>query len=239
MLAIIEMFSTKGTEYLIILAYLAFLIPFWMLLNRSGVVRRAARVVVDWFRVPDDVGFHPGHTWAARVGDRRVRVGLDDLAQAFVGSPEAITLPAAGTRLARGERGWSLTVDGRELPMLAPVDGEVVAVNREVLDDPSLLADAYGRGWLLEIEVPSKRAALKELLTGERARTWMAATVDALRARMGGELGPVMQDGGTPVSGFGRHLGPDWPALCGQLFQTTDLMARPTEGEPPEPGTAP
>jgi len=239
MLATLEMFATKGTEYLLIIAYLLALIPFWMLMSRTFGGRRLARAVVDWFRVPDTVGFHPGHTWARRVGGTRVRVGIDDLAQAFVGTPESIHLPAVGEPMKRGERGWGLTVDGRELPMLSPVNGKVTAVNREVLDNPSLLADAYEGGWLLEVEVPSKRAALKELLKGESARAWMAATVQTLRTRMGGELGPVMQDGGTPVSGFGRQLGDDWPALCGQLFQTTELMAGAPEERPPEQELAP
>ncbi|TNF24510.1 MAG: glycine cleavage system protein H [Deltaproteobacteria bacterium] len=232
MIAVIDMYASKGTEYLLILAYLAVLIPFWMLLARRGRRTRSLRTVVDWFEMPRDVGFHPGHTWAKQVAPKRVRVGMDDLAQSFVGTPEAIALPAVGDTLRRDQRAWSLRLEGREVPMLAPVDGKVVAVNQDVLDDPALLADAYERGWLLEVEAPPKQAALKELLVGERARTWMAGTVDALRARMGGELGPVMQDGGTPASGFGRQLGADWSTLCGQLFQTTELMAAPAADAP-------
>lgn len=218
MTAVIEMFSTKGTEYLLILAYLALLVPFWRLLSGPKARHTLARVV-DWFRVPADVAFHPGHTWAKRVAPDRVRIGLDDLAQAFVGRPDAITVPAVGATLARGDHAWTLQVDGHRLPMVAPVGGEVVAVNREVLQDPSLLGDAYEGGWLLEVRVPDRRDALRGLLTGDRARAWMGAAVDAVRARLGAELGPVMQDGGAPVSGFGRHLGEDWVTLANALFQ--------------------
>ena len=236
MTAVIDMYATKGTEYILILAYLAILIPFWLILRGGSArrARRAARAVVEWFRIPDEVGFHPGHTWASRVAGNRVRVGVDDLAQAFVGAPEALTLPAIGTALSSGGRGWSLTLQGHEVPMLAPVSGTVVAVNREVLADPSLLADPYGRGWLLEVAVPSRKKALASLLTGESARAWTAATVDALRTHMGGELGPVMQDGGTPIAGFGRQLGPDWPTLCADLFGTTDLVAPAPAAAPPD-----
>ena len=239
MIAVLDMYATKGIEYIVILAALAVLIPFWMVLTQRGRARRTLSPNVDWFRVPDAIGFHPGHTWAARVADGRVRLGVDDLAQAFVGAPDAITLPAVGARLTGEQSGWSFTVEGREIPMVAPLGGTVVAVNREVVADPTLLTDPYGRGWLIELEVPPRKKLLRGLLTGESARAWMAATVDALRARMGGELGPVMQDGGTPVAGFGRQLGSDWPVLCGQLFQCGEIVANAPADEPPEPEPAP
>lgn len=236
MIATLEMFATKGTEYLVILGYLTLLVPFWMILSGpAGGARRALRTAVDWFRVPVDVAFHPGHTWARRIAPDRVRVGLDDLAQAFVGRPESIAVPAVGTTLARGEQAWTLTADGQRFPMLAPVSGEVVAVNRELLADPARLSDPYEAGWLLEVRVPTRRDALKGLLSGERAQAWMGHAVDAIRTRMGAELGPVMQDGGAPVQGFGRHLGHEWTALATALFQASVEPAPADDAPAPEP----
>ena len=49
----------------------------------------------------------------------------------------------------------------------------------------------------------------------------MEGTVRALRRRMEGELGPVMQDGGVPVSGIARDLSPDaWEEVAAEFLQT-------------------
>jgi glycine cleavage system H protein len=227
MIATLEMFSTKGPEYLIILAYLAALVPFWLLLTRPGsaAAKRALRAAMDWFRVPDDVHVSRGHAWAAPHHGRVFRVGMDDLAKTMVGRPDAIELPAPGAKLDKGGLGWSLVVGGARIPMRSPVGGEVIAVNRALERDPALLSDAYGDGWLLEVRVPARRGALAELASGEKARVWMDEATEQLRLQMGGELGLVMQDGGTPVDGFGRHLGTGWPVRCAELFGTTDLVA--------------
>ena len=94
--------------------------------------------------------FHQGHT-GCRSENRETsaKVGLDDFAQKLIGKVDAIELPAVGSRFAQGEKGWSLMVDSVPIPMLSPVDGEVVAVNHEVLRSPGILSrDPYGAGWL-------------------------------------------------------------------------------------------
>lgn len=38
--------------------------------------------------------------------------------------------------------------------LVAPVDGDVVAVNHEVVDDPSLVnSDPFGAGWLIKLKI--------------------------------------------------------------------------------------
>ena len=40
--------------------------------------------------------------------------------------------------------------------LFAPVNGEVVAVNTAVVDDPALVnSDPYGEGWLIKVAVDS------------------------------------------------------------------------------------
>lgn len=219
-------FATKGIEYLLVLGFLALLPLYWRYLNGAprlarARARAASRAALSgWFRLPEAVFFHPGHTWAVPVRAGRVRVGVDDFAQKVLGTARAVALPAVGDRLIGGGGGFRLDVGDRDFELPAPLRGRVVARNEAVLGRPALLnEDPYGRGWLVELEVPAWRSGLGSLFRGDRAVAWLAHAEEALRRRMSPEVGAVLQDGGVPVAGIARALAPeDWDRLARELL---------------------
>jgi len=222
-------FATKGTEYLIVLAFLPALVWFWKILNRPepAVALQTASAAVpagplSWFRLPSSLYYHPGHSWVLPEPDGLMRIGIDDFAQKLIGKPSALNLPEVGTKLRQGHHGWSIQAAGKLLDLLSPVDGEVVARNEALLRSPEKLNDdPYDEGWLLEIKPTSPKPALKTLLHGKLAEAWMALTEGDLRQRMSGELGLVLQDGGFPVSGIARELSADdWDQVAGEFLLT-------------------
>jgi glycine cleavage system H lipoate-binding protein len=223
-----DIYATKGIEYLLVIGYLLLLVATLKLLGprlaRVAGARgeRPAARPAPWFALADGYYFHPGHTWAAGGDGDVVTVGLDDFAAQLVGPPDGLELPAVGAGVRQGERGWRVRAGDRTLAMLSPVDGKVVAVNRAVLESPGLAAeDPYGAGWLLKVEAPNRGASLRNLLSGELASVWMRHTVEQLRRLPAGGLGVVMPDGGVPVRGFGRALGPEeWDVVAREFFRT-------------------
>lgn len=226
---LLAMYSAKAVEYLIAAAFLLLFIPFWRFVNREPVLafvpaaeaRRWLGQVVDWFAVPSDLYFHPGHAWARADGGDVVTVGMDDFAQKLVGG-SAIVLPGVGSRVTQGEKGWSLVCDAKSVDMLSPVDGTVVAVNERVAGSPGTRSrDAYGDGWLLKVKAPRLATDAKQLLSGATARRWMEGVCDGLRARMSPDLGLVYQDGGLPIEGMARDLDPvHWDEIARAFFLT-------------------
>jgi glycine cleavage system H protein len=215
-----DFLATKGIEYLLVIGYLIVLIPFWRLV--FGGARRHATVerpewqmapleaMRPWFQLPEGLHFHRGHAWAVPEGEGLFRVGIDDFAQRLVGPPDGVELPAVGGALEQGAPGWSLRFNGEAVRMLAPVAGEVVETNAALKGDPGLVCqDPYGQGWLMKVRARVPEAALGNLLSGRLARAWMDETAERLSAHMGPSLGPVLQDGGIPVSGFARELSPE------------------------------
>src|SRR5659263_392924 len=214
--SLVDIYSTKGIEYLIAAVF------FFGFLALQGYILTAApgrgksrewhAGLPAWFRVPEGYGFHQGHTWMKADimrpnRQRLVKVGLDDFAQKLIGKVDAVELPAVGTRLAQGDKGWSLMVDSVPIPMLSPVDGEVVAVNQEVLRSPEILSrDPYGAGWLLEVKSDRIAADTRNLLSGKVARVWMETSLANLHPVRHEALGPVLQDGGLPLDGIARIL---------------------------------
>ncbi len=75
----------------------------------------------------------------------------------------------------------------------------------------------------MKIKPTGSYANLKNLFNDALARAWTTVSLDALMEKMGGELGAVYQDGGTPVSGMARALDPDdWDNLIKKLLMTDE-----------------
>jgi hypothetical protein len=89
-----------------------------------------------WFTLPEGLLHHQGHTWVRPNGGRAVTVGMNEFARKLVGAPASITLPSVGTRLEQGHHAWELNIDGTVIPMLSPVDGEVLEMNPRALEAP-------------------------------------------------------------------------------------------------------
>jgi glycine cleavage system H lipoate-binding protein len=226
-----EFMATKGIEYLIAISYLLLLVPFFRVLAPEGdgglaraVTQALAPVLAmrSWFSVPDGLHFHRGHTWAAEEGGGVFRIGIDDFAQRLVGRADAVDLPAPGDPVEAGAPALRLRFDGQAVSLLSPVGGDVVEANPAAQADPRLLCeDPYGAGWLLKVRARRPATAGSNLLHGRTAQAWMDEAAESLSALMGPKLGPVLQDGGVPVSGFARALSPeDWTRIAGKLLLT-------------------
>jgi len=231
--SLVDIYSTKGIEYLIAAVFFFGFLALQRYILTSAPGREKTPEwhagLPAWFRVPEGYGFHQGHSWM-KVDlispDRRrlVKVGLDDFAQKLIGKVDAVVLPAVGSRLTQGDKGWSLMVDSEAIPMLSPVDGEVVAVNEEVLRSPGILnRDPYGDGWLLKVKSDRIAADTRNLLSGKMARAWMETSLENLHPIRHEALGPVLQDGGLPLDGIARILGGDQWADLAKTHLLTDV----------------
>lgn len=223
-----DLFATKQFEYLLVIGFLALLVIFWRFMqkparNAHPVARMPVPSLAEWFQLPQGFYYHQGHSWALPEGSL-IRVGIDDFAQKMIGHIDAVGAPPVGSSLEQGGVGWTFNVDSKTIDMLSPVKGEVVEVNKGAFENPELLnQDPYGQGWLMKIRPSEWKENFRNLLTHSLARAWTGMSVDALMQRMGGELGPVYQDGGTPVSGIARAVDPDdWDNLVRKFLLTDE-----------------
>ncbi len=224
-----DLFATKGAEYLLVIGFLIALIVYWRLLARPSRSltevapgREALAGPGRWFSLPRQYFYHPGHSWAFPGSDGLVTVGIDDFAQKLMGAPTAVKLPRVGQQVEQGERGVGFRVHDADIDLLSPVDGEVVALNQELLESPDLVnEDPYGEGWLMKIRPTRLKPNLRSLLSERLAAAWMVTTEAALRHRIYGDLGVVMQDGGTPVTGIARSISEeDWEETVREFLLT-------------------
>jgi glycine cleavage system H lipoate-binding protein len=158
--------------------------------------------------VPEDRMYDRGHTWVQEMPDGAVRIGLDPLALRLVGAPDAVELPAKGTRLRRHGTAWRLSRRGVDLRILAPVDGVV--------------RDTAGaeREWTLELEPAGGAARFAHLLRGAEARVWMVREIERLQQLASSDgLGATLADGGALAPDLGAHAGAvQWERLCDEIL---------------------
>jgi glycine cleavage system H lipoate-binding protein len=175
--------------------------------------------VVAGFQVPENLKYHPGHTWALNEGPKMVRIGLDDFAARLLGKVQNITLPQRGQWVRQGQKIWTIERNGAKVDMVSPIEGVVTDVNDTAAKDPELARrDPYGDGWLVSVESPDAKLNFRNLLSGELARWWMDEAAARLRKHMPIPVG-VAQDGGTAISDLTGLLGDkEWAEVTREFF---------------------
>jgi glycine cleavage system H protein len=101
--------------------------------------------------LPDDVRYTSDHEWVRLEGDR-VRVGITDYAQDALGDVVYVQVPTIGTPVKAGTSFGEVESTKSVSDVYAPVTGEIVEVNDDLVDAPERLnEDPYGDGWICVI----------------------------------------------------------------------------------------
>ena len=176
--------------------------------------------VVAGFELPENLRYHPGHTWALGESPNFVRVGFDDFAARLVGKVERINLPQRGQWIRQGQKLATIYRDGAKVELVSPMEGIVTDVNQAVTLDPGLArGDPYGEGWLVTLHAPDAKTNFRNLLAGAVARKWMEEAAARLRSRMPAMAGALAQDGGVAVDDLTTHLPEQvWVELAREFF---------------------
>jgi glycine cleavage system H protein len=134
------------------------------------VVGEWRATTVTAMSVPESLRYTTDHEWVEERG-AVVRVGITHYAQDALGAVVFVQLPAVGAPAHSGEPLGEVESTKSVSDLFAPVDGQVVRVNLDLVERPELVNhDPYGAGWLYEIEVSSPRWH-DELMTPANYRT--------------------------------------------------------------------
>jgi glycine cleavage system H lipoate-binding protein len=188
---------------------------------KADAIPRLQPALVGGFAVPENLRYHPGHTWALSESPNLVRVGMDDFASKLTGKVGSITLPARGTWIRQGQKMCTLHRDGCAVDMISPVEGTVSDINEAIVTNPKLaLKDPYGEGWLLTVQAPDAKTSFRNLVGGSLARWWTEEAASRLQRRMPlATAGAYAQDGGVAVDDVSAQI-PDaeWLPLAKEFF---------------------
>jgi glycine cleavage system H protein len=112
---------------------------------------------------PKKLRYAPTHEWAG-MENGLVVVGITKYAVELLTDIVYIDLPDVGDPAFKGESFGEVESVKAVSDLYAPLNGEVVAINKAVADDPAGIAtDPYGKGWLIKIK-PEEGANLDHLM---------------------------------------------------------------------------
>src|SRR5579863_2177976 len=118
---------------------------------------------------PDDLKYHQEHDWARIEGDEAT-FGITWYAQDTLGEVVFFAPPAVGATLTKGEHYTEVESVKAVSDVIAPLSGEVIAVNSELSENPQTInEDPYGDGWLVRVKLsdPSEADSLMDAATYE------------------------------------------------------------------------
>jgi len=114
-------------------------------------------------KLPADLKYTESHEWIRTETDGTLTVGITDHAQEALGDLVFIELPDVGRSAKAGEAIAVVESVKAASDIYAPVAGQVVAVNAEVVDAPEKVnADAYAN-WFYRLK-PMNAADVGKLL---------------------------------------------------------------------------
>ncbi|MEI6226278.1 MAG: glycine cleavage system protein H [Deltaproteobacteria bacterium] len=196
-----------------------------MLALGAGRVFRSVKMWMEGYRSAGQLRFRgglayaPGHTWVKAEG-KSLKVGLDDLAQRILPWTVAVDMPREGQMVKEGEPVATLSCGERQVQVAAPTTGRIVAVNPEVMREPTLAkSENYGSGWLFAIEPANQE--WKSLPFGETAREWLRAEGHRLERFYEDQLGMAAADGGELIAAPDTLLNDEqWKDLTRNFLRT-------------------
>jgi len=163
--------------------------------------RAKEREMIDQFEMLFDRFYDEGHIWVKSINGS-LRMGIDDFTRQILGRINDIKLPPKNTKVKHGDPLCVLTCYEKALHLYAPLEGRIIDVNPDILDNPSLISMApYGRGWILTVRPGDILQACKELLSGRSAKEWLKLESrgfhDLIHKKTGAQLStnrPLPQD---------------------------------------------
>jgi glycine cleavage system H protein len=103
---------------------------------------------------PQQLRYSKEHEWLSVAEDGVSTVGITEFAANALGDVVYAQLPEVGDTVTAGETCGELESTKSVSDLYAPVTGEVVEANQDVVDDPSLVNSApFEGGWLFKVRV--------------------------------------------------------------------------------------
>lgn len=157
--------------------------------------------------LPKGVFLHPKHTWVFLLQSGNVKIGVDSFISKLINGIEKVGLPPIGIEVKKGQAIVNVYSKDKKLTFASPIDGKIVSVNDELMENPSLLKDPYRNGWTIVVQPKNLAADILNLKVADEAINFLKQEYRRfkdfiLSLNNVKNLGlQTIQDGGLPVEG--------------------------------------
>ncbi len=198
----VDIFDTKGVEYLFVIGYLLFLIIFWNLANKhEGIIAQIKKVMSSLsagvLRIPQGLFYSRYHAWTHMDESGIAKVGLDDFIQHIAGKVKFTQLKNADEMISKGDLLTQIEQDGKQLKIYSPISGKILDANAALNEHPEIFnEDPYHKGWIYKIKPSRWKKETNSYLLAEDATNWSLKELDRLKDFLCG--GPMRKYSSEP-----------------------------------------
>ena len=122
---------------------------------------------------PDDLKYHSEHDWARVDGDEAA-LGITWFAADALGELVHFEPPEVGSSVTKDQSYGEVESVKAVSDVIAPLSGEVLAVNEQVVGAPETVnEDPYGNGWLVRVRL-SDPSEVESLLDSGAYKQFLA-----------------------------------------------------------------
>jgi len=182
----VDIFDTKGIEYLFVIGYLLLLIIFWNLAKNPGIIKKIKSAIstlsAGVLRIPQGLFYNKFHTWAHLDESGTARVGLDDFIQHITGEVRLSQLKNPGETIKKGELLTEIEKDGKKLKLFSPISGSILNSNSAINENPGIInEDPYRKGWIYQIKPSDWKKETRSYYLAEEATDWLTKELDRFK----------------------------------------------------------
>lgn len=207
----VNIFETKGIEYLVIIAFFLILIPTWIILSKpvtakAQLLRSVNGLSAALLRIPRGLFYNRNHTWTYLEKSGEARIGLDDLLLHITGGVSVNFLKAEGEQISKGDLIATVTSGDRRLKIASPISGEIHKLNSELKGKEGLInSDPYGKGWICKVKPKNWKTEISDCKMDEEAVAWSQVELarckdfmtEAVQLINKGSSHVILQEGGV------------------------------------------
>lgn len=181
-----DIFATKGIEYIIVIAFLLLIIPFWRMLNKPVKFKETVgaslqAINLKALRIPQGLFFNKNHTWSHLEKSGVASIGMDDLLLHLTGGVELKYLREHQEKVKRGEPIARIIQNGKVLVISSPITGEIDKVNASLEEDAGVVSKDPYKSWLYKIRPEKWQEETRDAMMADRASEWEEMELERFR----------------------------------------------------------
>ncbi len=188
----VDIYDTKGLEYLFVIAYLLIFIIFWKIAKNPQLIKQIKQAIstisANILRIPQGIFFSRFHTWTHLEESGAAKVGLDDFLLHVTGKVELSHLKNPGQMIEKGDLLTMIDQGGKQLKVYSPISGKILNTNSKINEDNEILnEDPYDDAWIYKIKPSSWVKETESYFLAEEAIDWSTKELNRFKDFLAGD----------------------------------------------------
>ncbi|MBI4563144.1 MAG: glycine cleavage system protein GcvH [Planctomycetes bacterium] len=135
---------------------------------------------------PSEAKYSETHEWVIVSKKGEATIGITDYAVKQLSDIVHLELPKAGESLEQGTPFGEVESVKTVADLVSPVNGKIIAVNKEVLENPDILhEEPYEDGWLIKVKLAEK-SELDSLMNAKEYQEFIESAEEAVEEKEDG-----------------------------------------------------